>query len=145
MMRLHLHNSKNITCFTFLPQNLEPTIYCSVLFIRTEKSIKQIAKRNLHSKYENNNSAPEIPKPDVVRSWKNIPEGKSCKLMLFLTHWPLSDPAIARALIWWFDLGWLSSALTMFSKHHKQLHQIRRTDSECPRLSQKYVIKKSTR
>lgn len=98
-MRLHLLSKKNITCFSFLPQNLEPAIYCSVLFIRTEKRMKQIARRNVPSKYENNISAHETPKADVDRSWKTILEGKPCRLMLFLTHWPLSDPAVAKALI----------------------------------------------
>lgn len=61
--------------------------------------MKQIARRNVHPKYENNISAHETPKGDVDRSWKNILEGKPCRLMLFLTHWPLSDPAVAKALI----------------------------------------------
>lgn len=110
MMRLHLYNSKNISRFSFLPQNLKPTINSSTLFTRTEKRIKQIARRNVHPEYENNISAHEIPKPEVVRSWKNILEGKPCKLVLFLTHWPLSGPGLAGALI--------CSRVAVVSTHH---------------------------
>jgi len=51
---------------------------------------------------------------------------------------PIGHCQILGWLDIWFDPGWLSSALGMlpiFSKHHKQLRQIRRTDSGCPRLS----------
>lgn len=64
--------------------------------------------QNNYTKYEDKVSAYEVPKPEVARSWENILEGKPCKLVLFLTHWPLSDTGLAG-----FDLGWLSSALSI--------------------------------
>lgn len=78
--------------------------------MRTDKRIKPIARRNVHPKYENNIFAHEIPKAGVARSCKNILEGKSCKLVLFLTHWPLPDPGLAGALLW--------SRVAVVSTHH---------------------------
>lgn len=51
------------------------------------------------------------------------------------------NPGVAGALIW-SGVAVVSTHHGEFSEHQELLHNINRTDSGCPRPSQKYVIKK---
>lgn len=108
MMSLHFHNSKK-NDFSFLPQNRKCATYKSMLFMRTEKNrTKKNGRKS--TEYEDNISAHEVAKLQVAGSWENVWAGQPCKLVLFLTRWPLSDTGLTGPLI--------SSRMAIFCTPH---------------------------
>lgn len=85
---------------------MQPTKVCC---LRGQRKIEQNNGRK-STEYEDNISAHEVAKLQVAGSWENVQAGQPCKLVLFLTRWPLSDTGLTGPLI--------SSRMAIFCTPH---------------------------